>query len=150
MPKKVLVIGGTGMLGRPVVRRLKVDGFEVTVMSSHPDLAREILGDSFTVVEGDVTDKESLKMAIDGQCMVHINLSAHLKPELYETIEIQGTANIAEVAKELGVKRISCISSATSQGVIEGPIYLEGKVRAEQALISSGVSYSIMRPYRKT
>ena len=84
MPKKVLVIGGTGMLGRPVVRRLKVDGFEVTVMSSHPDLAREKLGDSYTVIKGDVIDKESLKMAIDGQSMVHINLSAHLKPELYE------------------------------------------------------------------
>lgn len=146
MPKKVLVIGGTGMLGRPVARRLKHDGFVVTVMSSHPEIAREKLGDSLAIVEGDITDKDSLKRAIDGQSMVHINLSAHLKPELYETIEIQGTANIAEVAKELGVKRISCISSATSHGVIEGPIYLEGKVRAEQALISSGVAYTIMRP----
>jgi len=146
MPKKVLVIGGTGMLGLPVARQLKQDGLEVTIMSSNPDTAREKLGEEFAIANGDVTSKDSLRQAIEGQEIVHINLSAHLQPEMYQSIEIQGTANVAEVSKELGIERVSCISSATSHGIAEGPIYLEGKVKAEQALISSGVNYTIMRP----
>ena len=40
---KILVIGGTGMLGRPVTHRLLNDGFAVRLFTSHPDQARQLL-----------------------------------------------------------------------------------------------------------
>jgi NAD dependent epimerase/dehydratase family enzyme len=41
--KKLLFIGGHGMLGRPVVRQMVKDGFEISVLARHPDIARQLL-----------------------------------------------------------------------------------------------------------
>lgn len=146
MEKKVLVIGGTGMLGGPVAARLKTDGFDVTIMSSNVDRARQLLGSEFDVVYGDVTDIESLKAPIDGKDFVYVSLNAELDPKKYESIEIDGTAYVAAVAASMGVKRIGMISGASSKGEEEGIIYLDAKVKAEKAVIASGVPYTIMRP----
>lgn len=143
---KVLVIGGSGMLGRPVAECLKSDGFDVTVMSSNVDRARQILGDGFDVVHGDVTDIESLKAPMDGKDIVYINLNAQLDPKKYESIEIDGSAYVAAVAASMGIKRISMISGASSKGQEKGIIYLDAKVKAEKAIMASGIPYTIMRP----
>lgn len=142
---KILIIGGTGMLGRPVAEQMAADGCDITIMSSHPEQARQVLNDKFRIVPGDVTDIESLKRAIDGHEAVYINLNSKLDPELYQRIEIEGTANVARVAAELGVKRIGNISGASSRGVETGQIFRDAKVRAERALIESGIEYVIMR-----
>src|SRR5262249_37404370 len=44
-PRRILVVGGTGMLGQPVVRRLLADGYPVRVLSRAPDRARALLGE---------------------------------------------------------------------------------------------------------
>jgi len=146
MSYKILVIGGTGMLGRPVVEQLRKDNFDVSVMTTNIEKANRIFGNEVRIVMGDVTDEESLKRNLDGFDFVHINLNAQLDPEKYERIEINGTVNVARVSKNVGIKRISMISGASSKGVEKGIIYLDSKVRAEKALMNSGVAYSIMRP----
>jgi uncharacterized protein YbjT (DUF2867 family) len=49
----VLVLGGTGMLGRPVVDRLLRDGFSVRVLARDPDRAADLLPDTAEIVHGD-------------------------------------------------------------------------------------------------
>ncbi|UCD64810.1 MAG: NAD(P)H-binding protein [Candidatus Zixiibacteriota bacterium] len=146
MPAKILVIGGTGMLGRPVANRLKADGFDVTVMSTNSVRAARIMGEGFNIVQGDVTDIESLKRPLAEHEYVYLNLNSQLDPKKYEAIEIDGTAYVAAVAASSGVKRIGMISGASSRGLERGIIYLDAKVKAEKAVIGSGVPYSIMRP----
>jgi len=146
MSKNILVIGGTGMLGLPVARKLFEDGFRVTIMSSNPEKARATVGADIPVVAGDVTEPSSLSEALEGQEYIYINLSAKLDPELYQTIEIEGTANIARAATEKGIEKIGMISGASSEGVEKGIIYLDAKVKAERSLIESGIPYIIMRP----
>jgi uncharacterized protein YbjT (DUF2867 family) len=146
MSEKVLVVGGTGMLGRPVAERLREDGFEVTVMTSNQKKAGQILAGQFEIVEGDVTRPATLEAPIVGKDYLYINLSAHLDPDKYQRIEIEGTANLAKVAKECGIKRIMNISSAASKGKESGVIYLDAKVKCELALIDSNVKYTVMRP----
>ncbi len=145
MSKKILVVGGTGMLGRPVAEKLSTSGFEVTVLSTNVDKAREKLSDSIAIEYGDVTNIESLKKPIEGKDFVYINLSAKITEELYEKIEIGGCDKIAKISKEMGVKRIGYISGASSHGEKKGIIYLDGKVEAENRIINSGVPYSIFR-----
>ena len=116
MSQKVLVIGGTGMLGLPVARQLKADGFEVTVMSSNVDRAQTLLGTEFRIAAGDVTNIDSLRRAIEGQDCVYLNLNASLDPDLYQRLEIDGTANVARVCKEMGIGRLGNISGASSRG----------------------------------
>ncbi|MCD6250434.1 MAG: NAD(P)H-binding protein [candidate division Zixibacteria bacterium] len=146
MNPKVLVIGGTGMLGLPVARQLKDDSFQVTILTTNIDQARTRLGDEFELVFGDVTDPESLKKPLDGQDIVYLNLNAKHDAELYQAIEIEGSTNVAKAAREAGIKRIGMISGASSNGEEEGIIFIDAKVKAERALIESGVPYTIMRP----
>ena len=146
MPGKILVIGGTGMLGKPVANQLKKDGFEVTVLSTNPVRAAEVMGEGFTIEQGDVTDIETLKKPIAENEYVFLNLNSQLDPKKYESIEIDGTAYVAAVSAASGVKRIGMISGASSKGVEGGIVYLDAKVKAEKAVIGSGVPYSIMRP----
>lgn len=146
MKKRVIVIGGTGMLGRPVAERLNADGHKVTVMSTRPDEARPMFGADIGITYGDVTKPETLRKPFAENDAVYLNLSSHLDPETYETLEVAGTVNAGRVAAEVGMERVACISGASSKGVIEGPIYLSAKVRAENGLIESGVPYTIMRP----
>lgn len=146
MPEKVLVVGATGMLGRPVTEQLKADGFEVTVMSSNPQRAEQIFRDKFEIVKGDVTVPESLGSPLSGQDYLYINLNSHFDPVKYQKIEIEGTANLVRAAKEMGLKRVMHISGASSRGKEIGSIYLDAKVRAERALIESGINFTVMRP----
>jgi uncharacterized protein YbjT (DUF2867 family) len=146
MNSKILIIGGTGMLGLPVARRLKEDGFEVTILTTNPEAARARLGSAFELVRGDVTDGESLREPMAGMDFVYLSLNSQLDKRLYEQIEIGGTANAARIAAESGVKRIGMISGASSHGKEEGVIYLDAKVKAEKAVIDSGVPYTVMRP----
>lgn len=145
MAERVLVIGGTGMLGLPVAQKLQDDGFEVTVMSTRPAQAQIRIGSRFTIIGGDVTDRESLRKAMAGQRFVYLNLNAERDPALYERIEIGGSRLAAEVARETGIERIIAITGASSKGEEKGVIYLDAKVRAERALMESGVPYTIMR-----
>ncbi len=145
MSKRILVVGGTGMLGKPVAEKLFTSGFEVTVLSTNVEKARENLTESIAVEYGDVTDLESLKKPIEGQDYVYINLNAKITPELYDSIEIGGCDKIAKVSKEMGIKRIGYISGASSHGEKKGIIYLDSKVEAENRIINSGVPYTIFR-----
>jgi nucleoside-diphosphate-sugar epimerase len=51
--RRILVLGGTGLLGAPVARRLRADGFAVRVLSRDPEKARRMFGPSIEVVAGD-------------------------------------------------------------------------------------------------
>ena len=58
---KILILGGTGLLGTPVARRLQADGFAVRLLARDPDKARAMFDETFEVVTGDVTDWLSLR-----------------------------------------------------------------------------------------
>ena len=146
MNEKVLIVGATGMLGQPVTRKLKEDGYIITILSSDSARARRIFGDEFEIVDGDVTNPESLKRPLEGKDFLYINLNASLDPVKYQKVEIEGTANLASAAREAGLKRIMNISSAASKGSEIGKIFLDAKIRSEKSLIESGVPYTVMRP----
>ncbi len=66
--RSVLVIGGTGMLGEPVVHCLQAQGYRVRMLTRNPDKARAIFGDAIEAIKGDVKDVPSLDAALRG-CM---------------------------------------------------------------------------------
>ena len=67
---KILILGGTGMLGAPVTRRLQVDGFEVRLLTRDPEKARAMFDDSYEIVAGDVIDG----LAFDGAVLMRDTL----------------------------------------------------------------------------
>ncbi len=110
--KKILVIGSTGMIGKPVTRALiNEEEFIVTVCARNLQRAKFFF--PFTnVVQGDVFDPPSLARAFEGQDAVYISLSPARNSRPTDAMpEREGLQNILSVAKETGIKRIGFISS---------------------------------------
>lgn len=145
MADKILVIGGTGMLGQPVVNRLRIDGYEVRLMTHSPEKAEKIFGAFLDTAVGDVTDPDSLIEPIRGCDGVYINLSARMNPNDYERVEHQGAANVAGVAAEQNVRQIAMISGLNVGSAELKYNHVSAKAVAEKALIESGIPYTIFR-----
>jgi len=137
----VLVIGATGMLGEPVARRLAADGFEVRVASRDPQRVATRFKAGFEPVRADVEDAASLRRAMDGCDFVHLNLSGGGDWDL----ERRGAANAAAAATDLGIRRLTIISEAST---CEENAWFPGtraKLGAERAIATAGVPYTIFR-----
>ena len=107
--RSILVIGGTGMLGEPVVRCLQADGYTVRVLTRNPGKARTIFGEGVEAVRGDVEDSSSLDVALRGCMGVHINLNGGSDADL----ERRGTANVAQAAQRADIARLTYLSGAS-------------------------------------
>ena len=136
--KKVLVLGGTGMLGGPVARRLQADGFEVRLLARDPEQARSTFGDSFEVVPGDVTDRGSLQRALEGCAGVHISVGG--------PVDRLSAENVAALALQLGLERITYVSGSTVFEQNRWFPMVAQKLEAEQAIRQCGMPYTIFCP----
>jgi uncharacterized protein YbjT (DUF2867 family) len=140
MEKTILVIGGTGMLGEPVARRLQADGYRVRLLARVPEKARARFGQGFEVVAGEVENLASLDQALDGCYGAHINLPGT------PSLEVSGTTNVAQCAARAGVSRLTYLSGAS---VCEKNAWLpeaRAKLDAEAKIRAAGVPYTIFRP----
>jgi uncharacterized protein YbjT (DUF2867 family) len=136
--KTILVLGGTGLLGAPVARRLQADGFEVRLLARDPEKARAMFDASFEVVAGDVTDVAGLKTALTGCDGVHISIDG--------PAELSAARNVAALAPDLGVKRITYISGATAMEENRWFPMTARKLAAEEAMRACGLPFTIFCP----
>ncbi len=138
MDKRILVVGATGMLGEPVARHLKGDGFQVRILARDRNKASKVFDESYEIVDGDVMDEGSLEKSLDGCFGVHINLSGE--------IEQVGVETVVSVAPRKGVERITYISGTS---VFEENTWFpqtKRKFLAEKTIRESGIPYSIFCP----
>lgn len=106
---KYFVTGATGFVGGHVARQLVKDGHEVVAVVRNPGKAGELAQQGITLHRGDVTDKESMRGAMRGvDGVFHIagwyKVGTRDKEEGRQ-INVQGTRNVLELMKELGVAR---------------------------------------------
>ena len=143
--KTILVIGGTGMLGKPVAQKLKADGFDVRLLVRNPEKAKKLLGEGYELIQGDVDNLDSVRAALTGVDGVHISLKGGPTEADFERMDHLAVRDIADIAKEKNVGRVTLISAyAVSEEKADTP-ESRSKVRGEAALKSSGVPYIIFR-----
>ncbi len=140
-----MVVGGTGMLGAPVARHLKEDGYEVRILARTPEKAKKMFPEGYEIIKGDIFNTEELKAALDGCFGVHISLSGGPLEEDYDKIEHLGAKAVTEAAKEKGVKKITLLSGASTKKENTHFFMVAAKYNAEQAVINSGINYTIFR-----
>ena len=140
MNGRVLVIGGTGKLGRLVVPALHAAGYRVRVLSRSGRPVGEV-----ETVSGDVGSEQSLRAALAGCTAVHVSLRGGPDAAGFDRVEAEGTAQIARVAAELGLDRLTYVSHSLADTASRAPD-LRAKARAEEAVAASGVPYTIFRP----
>ncbi len=143
--KTILVIGGTGMLGKPVAQQLKADGFNVRLLARNPEKAQKLLGAGYEIVKGDVDNPTALKETMTDVDGVHISLKGGPTAADFERMDHFAVHDIAQIAKEKNVERVTLISAyAVSEEKADTP-ESRAKFKGEQALKSSGVPYTIFR-----
>lgn len=135
MGERILVLGGTGTLGRPVARRLKADGFNVRLLARDPEKAKRLLGEGFEVVHGDVTDADSLAKGMADCDGVHISVGG--------PVDQLSAENVAALAPQAGVRRITYISGSTVAEHNGWFPVIQQKLMAEKAIRECGVSHTI-------
>lgn len=143
MTKKILVIGGTGMLGKPVVQELINFGHEVTLFSTNLKEATKLFP-KVKVMEGNIKNIESLSKAFAGQDAIYINLSIPLTAKQGDwNPEKDGLKNILEVAKKLSIKQIGYLSPLIRDYSENGNTwwYLKDKKYAAEMIKNSGIPY---------
>jgi uncharacterized protein YbjT (DUF2867 family) len=143
---RILVVGATGLIGRPVATQLLSDGFEVRLLVRDAHRARSRLGEGFEYVEGDVGDKTSVARAVRGCRGVHVSL-AGTGPEDLDRIEGQGTGHIARAAADSGVELLTYLTgSLVHENYGEKIAEHRAKLAAEEAVSQSGVPFVFFRP----
>jgi NAD(P)-dependent dehydrogenase (short-subunit alcohol dehydrogenase family) len=138
---RILVLGGTGLLGRPVVDRLVADGRQVRVLSRDPDRARASLPALVEVVGGDVTDPGSVVSAVSGCDGVHISVGGPVDRASAEVV--------ARVASGAGVERVTYVSGSTVDERNRWFPMVAQKLDAEAALIASDVPCTMVEALRE-
>ena len=125
---KVLVTGGTGFIGRPLVRRLAAFAGEVRVLALPQDPGAEELrqfSNRVRVIEGDVRSLASVQAACGGiEVVFHCAgvVTDWAPRRLFEAVNVAGTKNALDAAAKAGVRRLVYISTNDVFGLVEGRV----------------------------
>lgn len=138
MEKRILILGGTGLLGRPVARRLQTDGFRVRLLARDVSKACGLFGQTVEVVQGDVSDRDVLDKSLAGCSGVHISVAG--------PFDQLSAENVATLAPLHGLERITYISGSTVAEKHGWFPVVRQKLLAEKAVRECGVPYTIFCP----
>ena len=104
------VTGATGLIGSYVVEKLVEDDHDVVALTRSQENA-DHLSDAIEVVEGDITNKESMRSAMtDVDGVFHIAAWYYVGPgpgnvDKAEQINVEGTRNVLELMDELDIRK---------------------------------------------
>jgi len=143
MSKSILVVGATGNYGQFVVHALSKAGFDVRVFTRKREKAIKFFGEQFPIFEGDIENDATLRPALAGCQGVHVNLRGWVKFGNHDRLEHLGTANVARLAREAGVERITYLSCIHAREEYAFMPHLKAKLDAEKAIRASGLGYAV-------
>jgi len=147
----VSVFGGTGFLGRGLVRRLAAEGATLRIAVRSPDRARSVLRaadlDRVTVLRADVRDPASVAAAVAGVDAVVNAVSAYVeKPGVtFASVHEQGARTLAQEAAAAGVARLVLVSGIGADPGSRSP-YIRARGRGELVVRQAFPSATIVRP----
>lgn len=143
----ILMTGGTGYVGSRLVEKLVEQGRDVRLLVRDVAAAQRRFPHGVTFAHGDVTAPETLLTALAGVDAV-IHLVAIIRERgtrTFEKVNYQGTVDIVDAEKEVGVRRHLQMSALGALGDPHFP-YHDTKYRAEQYVKASGLDWTIFRP----
>ena len=151
----ILITGSTGFIGKAFTTKLLEGDCEVKVLTRDPRLAKKLFPKA-TVLEGDISNKRSIKSAMkDVTKVVHLaGLVDYKNRKRIFDVNYQGTKNLLECCDD--IDKFVFSSSVTVFGNVIGkandktPLsptgpYGESKVMAEKLIMSSGIKSAMLR-----
>ena len=144
---RVLVLGGTGFVGRHVCEQLVRAGHPVTVPTRRASRAAAVQTlPGLTVLESNVHDEAALRRLVAGHDAV-VNLIAvlHGSEARFEQVHVQLPQALARAMQATGVHRLVHVSALGAD--LQGPSrYQRSKARGEAVLQGAGLELTVLRP----
>lgn len=147
---KVFLTGGTGFVGRQIVRDLAKKDYLVKCLIREGSESKFPLEKiRVEMAHGDIRNMDSLKGKLEGfDAVIHLVgiIKEHPRKDItFEKLHFQGAKNLIDVAAQEGVKSFVLMSALGADLHARTPYYIT-KARAEEYLSSSGMTYTIIRP----
>jgi len=164
---KFLITGATGKIGNAVARRLVDREDEVVALVRDPAKARELLPPGVELARGDVTDRDSIRKAVEGadgvfNCMGLFE-QWFADRGIFDRVNAEGAGNVVAAAREAGAKRLVHTSTfdvfhaepggTVSENAVadypKGTAYERSKQRAEELVVDeakNGIELVIANP----
>ncbi|MDM7950897.1 complex I NDUFA9 subunit family protein [Hydrogenophaga sp.] len=145
--KNILVLGGTGFVGRHVCEKLQRQGWSITVPTRRAINAKAVQHlPRLTVLEADVHDEATLTRLLQTHDAV-VNLIAilHGSEAAFERTHVTLPQTLARACKASGVTRLVHVS-ALGVGLDSPSRYQRSKARGEELLRRAGLDLTILRP----
>ena len=150
-PQVATVFGGTGFLGRYVVKRLRQAGHVVRIATRDPGGANFLrtIGPTGEVVPlyASFTQQASITRAIEGASMVVnlIGILAEGRAGDFQRVHADGAGLIASEAARAGVARLTQVSAIGADPNSDS-LYARSKAHGERAVSAAFPSAAILRP----
>jgi NADH dehydrogenase len=147
-PSTILVLGGSGFVGRYVVARLVASGRRVIVPTRRRESAKHLLLlPTVDVIEADIHDASELRQLASGVAAA-INLVGILNETRrgdFDKVHVELTRKTVAACRDADVGRLLHMSALNASP--EGPSrYLRSKGEAEGIVAASGLAWTIFRP----
>jgi nucleoside-diphosphate-sugar epimerase len=161
---KALVTGAAGFTGQYLVRALLERGAQVRALVRHPAQAQFAADSGVEVIEGDLTKPLEMERAVDGCDFVFHLAAVHRDgkraDDVYRSVNVDGTHNVAEAAARAGVRRfVHCSTAALHDSAVvpadetapllAEDVYETSKLGAEARVreqLVRGLAATIVRP----
>src|SRR5690242_8480138 len=148
--KLVTVFGGTGFLGRRIVRHLHDADFAVRVASRHPDRGCLLFsGDASNIetVRADANDDASVATAVSGSWAVVNAVSLYVErgKHTFQSVHVAAAERVAAMAHREGSEKIAHVSGIGADARSASP-YIRSRGEGEAAVLDSFPSAKLVRP----
>ena len=145
----VTVFGGTGFLGRRIVRNLRLHGFCVRVASRHPDRGHALGPDDaqLRAVRADVRDQRLVADALaDAYGAVNaVSLYLERGLETFHSVHVESAQRVAAQAQRAGVRRLVHVSGIGADPRSQS-LYIRKRGEGELAVREAFAEAILIRP----
>lgn len=147
MTRRVLVLGGTGFVGRSVCEQLVRAGWRVTVPTRRREHARDVMHlPGLDVLSANVHDPAELARLLPGHdAVIHLVAILHGNEAAFERVHVALPRQLAQACRAAGVRRLVHISALGADA--QGPsMYQRSKAAGEAVLHAAGLDLTVLRP----
>ena len=146
----VTVFGGTGFLGRRVVRHLRERDFSVRIASRHPERGEELFGRDdphLRSIETDIHDEDAVITALAGAwgAVNAVSLYVERARETFHSVHVEAAGRIAALAHRAGLARLVQVSGIGA-GAQSKSLYIRKRGEGELAVRAAFAEATLIRP----
>jgi uncharacterized protein YbjT (DUF2867 family) len=140
----VTVFGGTGFVGRHVVRHLRECGTRVRIVSRHRGFGEDA---GVEQIAADAHDQRSVEAAVAGADAVVNAISLYVEQgtDTFHSVHVETAAKVARAAKQAGIRRFVHVSGIGANTASSSP-YIRSRGEGEAAVQTAFPGAVIVRP----